>query len=186
MKTSRRATIMSAAALACALAMATELPVAAAEPERIQSDLDVHELSAFLTDACGTPVYVDAHGSVVLTIHVRDSGAAREIDTFPGIQTTLSAPSTGASATAPSGPSITDYPQGLYVGAPATVRVLGLHQNLPGYPADAGQTVFEGTVVFVTPEGIPLVDLPDPPVTETGNIVDLDTGLAHICASLTA
>ena len=185
MKTSRRATIMSAAALACALALATELPAAAAEPVRLQSDLDVHELSAFLTDACGTPVYVDAHGSVVLTIHVRDSGAAREIDTFPGFQTTLSAPATGGSATFPSGPSTTDYPQGVYPGAPATVTVVGLHQNLPGFPADAGQTVFEGIVVFVTPEGIPVVDTPEPPVKETGDIVDPDTGLAHICASLT-
>jgi hypothetical protein len=103
------------------------------------------------TAACGFDVLLSVDGMIDVTLHSDREGSVRELDTSPGLRIVVSAPSTGRSFEHGFGPTRYDYPDGLYVGAPALITSDGIRGNAPGVPADAGRLVTPGVVVAFDP-----------------------------------
>ena len=93
------------------------------------------------------------------------------------------APATGNSFSYKFGPARFVYPEGAFIGAPSIVTLTGIHEDFPGAPAEAGRTVLVGEVVFVTPEGVPIVDFIGPTLFEQGNQLGAES-VANLCAAL--
>ena len=159
-------------------------PAHAAGPTRVTEEIDVAFFSSFWTRACGVPVVQTLQGTLQVELFTAKDGSVREIDTFPGLKFQLSAPSTGGSFSTPLGPTVFEYPEGAQPGAPSIVTTLGLHRRVPGLPAEAGRTVFDGIVLFLDPRGLPIVDFGPPAVTTNGNVNDLFEMIAGACAAL--
>jgi len=181
-------TIKRLATLAVGIAAVTaltETSASATGADRTVMPLNFTVPSPGLSQLCGTPISISVAGTSVVSIISTGSGAATEVDTNPDLKITFTATDTGrTSSSALSGPAITDYPDGIYIGAPATYRALGLHQKVDGTAADAGQTVFDGAVVFVTPDGFPIVATADQPTKADGHINDPTLVLAALCTAL--
>jgi hypothetical protein len=166
-----------------ATVMAVAGPTDADGPTRFTQDLDFSFPSRFWTRTCGFPVVETIRGTLDVNLFTAADGSVREIDTFPSLSFELSAPPAGGSFSYPLGPVIFEYPNGVYPGAPTIVTTLGIHRRVPGLPAEAGQTVFAGVVLFVDADGVPVVDFGPPPVVENGNVNDLGEMIAAACAA---
>ena len=165
------------------------LSAAASTPIRISGALDVTFKSSRWTNRCGFPVYVRQQGTQTATLFVSRDGSqvVSEIDTNPGFKTTffspLSAGGTGGAYTATSAGALrTTYPAGTALGAPAILAFNGLQILFPGLP-QAGRDVYQGEVVFVTSDGLPVTDLVAP-ISSSGTFADLATIIVALCGRL--
>jgi hypothetical protein len=170
--------------LLCAMVLCVGGVAHADRPVQVTEELDFTFPSGFWTRMCGFVVFQTVQGTLHVSLHTAPDGLVREIDTFPSLSFQLSAPSTGGAFSYPLGPVIFEYPDGVYVGAPSVVTTLGLHRRVPGLPAEAGRTVFEGVVVFVDEAGVPVVDFGPPAIVEHGNVNDLTAMIVGACAAL--
>jgi hypothetical protein len=164
--------------------LAVTSPGDAGAPTRFTDVLDFSFVSSFWTGTCGFPVVQTIQGKVHVELFTAADGSVREIDTLPSLSFELSAPATGRSFSYPMGPTIFEYPQGAYVGAPSIVTTFGLQRRVPGLPAEAGRTVFEGVVLFLNAAGLPVVDFGPPAVEQHGNVNDLFDMIFGACAAL--
>ena len=158
---------------------------AADPPEHFVFLDDVSFQSGSLTRRCGTPVFITVYGRLRITLRTGPDGAVHETDVYENWTVTYSAPATGRSFSVKLGPGFFDYPDGVFLGAPAVVSFVGVQQNVPGLPASAGRIVFPAEVVFVSPDGVPFVDPTGPTLSENGNLIDPTVTRAAICAALT-
>jgi hypothetical protein len=137
-----------------------------------------------LSSVCGQQVDVSVDGDFKATLFFDQSGnPIREVDTQPSVRLVYSAPSTGKSFSFPLGVAVhTDYANGVAPGAQATVTFTGQPGPLTGVLAPgAGRAVFDGVVLFVDTNGIPIV-APITPTTVSGNWAGQKA--AKICAAL--
>jgi hypothetical protein len=154
--------------------------------EHVTQPVDYTVKSPYYTQRCGFPVLFSLIGTLKTTLVLDAQGAViREMDTQPGTTQTFRAPESGKSFSFPFANILTtDYPEGAAVGRPAIAVGRGLAGKVPGIPADAGTVTFgQGTVVVMTPSGVPIVDLG--PVTDaTGHANDPNAIDDAICAAL--
>jgi hypothetical protein len=167
-----------------ALGAAPAAPAAAAQPTTFTEDIDDTRVLPRASAACGFPVHQRFAGTVTVKLFTDRQGAlVRELNLFPGTRVTWFAPSEGTAFSYPlAGAAWFDYPQGGAVGAPATLTLTGLQDKVPGQPADAGRTVLAGQVIFVTPDGIPVVETDPVPVSVAGSTGNLT--FPNVCAAL--
>src|SRR5262245_50889447 len=115
---------------------------------------------------CGFEVDITRSGPLKAFLFYDQSGSRiiREIDTQPGFTYTLSSPQSGKSFSFPFGTAFRiEYPNGTTPGAPAVVTATGLMDKVPGIPAEAGTVTFgHATVLYLDPNGIPIVDFGPP------------------------
>ena len=159
-------------------------PAAAAQPLRvtvpIESSFEDTELSA----ECGFAVLVSEEGHITATVIETPTGHALEVDRLM-IRVTVEAPSTGKSFTSLSNLTETFfYPEGAVIGAPAAVTRTGTFFHDPGVSATAGRLTWEGTIIGISDDGIPLVLIEGEPLTAVGRFPD-DFDVADLCAALT-
>jgi hypothetical protein len=148
-------------------------------------------LKEHLTDACGFPVYVQGDGYLNVTLqHNNDGRLIRETYSTPGSFVTYLAPTTGRSYRFPSMPREEFiYPGGATLGGPAIYRLMGMIVNHPGEPPEAGLIVLRGTVVDVTPDGVPIVGFTDDDFANAflrGSLTRAGDPTQSICAALSA
>jgi hypothetical protein len=130
-----------------------------------QIDVSHHApiLKGLLSEYCGFDVYVQGEGFLDVTVHFnRDGRVVRETYSSAGAFVTYSAPSTGNSYRFPWLPREEFvYPGGAAIGGPAIYRITGMLVNHPGLPPEAGLLSLQGTVVDLTPDGVPIVEFTD-------------------------
>lgn len=135
----------------------------------------------FLSEACGTNVYITLNGTIKATLFVdKDGKISREIDTQPGLHLKYSNDA-GDSISFPWALiSHTSY-SGTTVGSPATITLTGNVGSFTGLVGPGnGRLVLSGTVVFVDENGVPITAFTEV-VSMSGNF----TGeTAKICAAL--
>ena len=146
-------------------------------------------LKGLLSEYCGFEVYVQGEGFLDVTVHFdRDGRVVRENYSSAGAFVTYSAPLSGSSYRFPWLPREEFvYPGGAVVGGPAIYRIVGMVVNHPGLPPEAGLLSIQGTVVEITPDGVPIVEFTDADFeaavargrTNSGNATD-----DAICAAL--
>lgn len=139
-----------------------------------------------LTPVCGFDVSLTVAGTYKATVFYDQSGmVVRELETQPDTQLIWSSPTTGKSFAYPfSAVFRTEYPNGTTPGSPAVATMTGLGDKAPGIPADAGRLVFDhATVVFVNPDGVPIVDY-GLPTSSHGHTNDRDALYAALCGAL--
>ena len=120
-------------------------------------------LKGFLSEYCGLDVFVQGEGFLDVTVHFdRDGRVVRENYSSAGASVTYWAPLTGNSYRFPWMPREEFvYPGGAVIGGPAIYRIVGMIVNHPGLPPDAGLLSLRGTVVDITPDGVPIVAFTD-------------------------
>jgi hypothetical protein len=172
--------VVAIAAAAAALAGASQ----ASPPVHIRVPLNFTDLSPDYTAACGFPVYLSTNGIVDVTLHTNHDGSVREQDVFPGLTITVSAPSTGESFDHVFGPSTYEYPEGVFIGAPAVITSNGVRGDAPGIPPDAGQVVTPGVVIDIIPDLGPITVPTGPPISQHGHFEDPEAIVEAICTAL--
>jgi hypothetical protein len=157
----------------------------AAPPRIVTTHVDVAVVDSYFTQLCGFEVQFFNVGTFVSKLFVDETGTIiREIDTYPGSHVGWSSPSSDRSIVFPNGAKlVTEYPNGTALGSAATVIGTGLSAKVPGIPADAGMTVFAGHVVFIDPDGVPIVAF-DQLVSSSGHSSDPAVFEAAVCAAL--
>jgi hypothetical protein len=187
----RRLLIAVLAALAATLAIAS-VGTAADVVRFTRIDISAEPLlKEHLTDACGFPVYVQGDGYLNVTLHYNgENRLVRETYSTPGSFVTYLAPTTGRSYRFPSMPREEFiYPGGATLGGPAIYRLMGMIVNHPGEPPEAGLIVLRGTVVDVTPDGVPIVGFTDDDFANAflrGSLTRAGDPTQSICAALSA
>ena len=134
-----------------------------------------------LSAACGFPVTVTFTGSFAVRVFQDANGTVtREVDTQPA--TKLTYRGGGGEYTVPFSAVLhTDYPEGAFVGAPATMTLTGSGAPyLPG-PRGSGRAVLDGIVVEVE-DGFPFTIFTTLR-SLSGNFTDQPE---RICAALSA
>lgn len=123
--------------------------------------IDVTFQAPFLSAYCGFEVDIVITGTANVTLFTDQDGVVvRELDTQPGSRFGFASPDTGKSFSFPNSLSLhTEYPEGASPGADAVWRLTGLFENAPGVPPEAGMAAGEGIVLFISPEGIPVIEL---------------------------
>lgn len=169
-------------AMAVGLAAA---PSVAGPPTHLFLEDDASFQSGGLTAACGFPVFITLEGGIHIMLRTDRDGVLHELDTFSDWSVTFSAPTQGTSFSFKFGPATFVYPEGTAVGAPAIITVRGIDTRIPGFPAQAGRTVFLGEVIDISPEGVPIADFVDV-ISQAGNQLPPGEGVAAICSALTA
>ena len=137
-----------------------------------------------LTAACGFDVFQVAAGLIDITLLYDQSGTLiREIDTFPTLTLSFTAPSTGKSiGSRVAAPVITDYTGGGAVGTAAVVHFNGLQLMLGPGVMFTGRQVFDAVVVDTSPEGIPIIAFTNL-ISQSGNRFSGDFP-GVVCAAL--
>ena len=174
----KRTHLIAAACMAGALLFGTAGPAAAAPPQHETFPLD----NSFSFDDCGFVVDVTQSGTLHVTLWRNDAGlVARERDGVSSFHSTFTNAETGKSVSfVNSQTSFWDYGSGAVLGSSVKVTFVGMGGRLPVGGPDAGRIVVTGTVVDFTPEGIPLVEVPDQePSFVAGHHPDPD-----LCAAL--
>jgi hypothetical protein len=168
-----------------AILIATPVAATAAPPTHLRVPFTLAVPSPEYSAACGFEVLVSVDTVIDVTLNTMADGSVREIDTYPDLRIVVSAPSTGRSLEHVFGPTTYDYPDGLYLGAPAVITSLGVRGDAPAIPADAGRVVTPGAVVAFDPDlGFPIAVPTGPPISQSGNFEDPVTIVAAICAAL--
>jgi hypothetical protein len=140
--------------------------------ETISIDIGDTFRSPYLSNVCGTDVFVQVTGTLRVTLWRNAEGdVVRELDRTPASRLVFRAPATGGTFSTPNATVTTyDYGAGAAIGSAADVRIRGEFGRVTGFiPADAGVIELHGTVVAFDEFGIPIVDFPDTPTRETGN-----------------
>ena len=155
----RRTIAALAALVAASLAVAGTATGGAVQLKKLPIDVSfpLPDLSAY----CGFEVDLVITGTANVTLITNADGVVvREMDTQPGSRFGFASPDTGKSFDFPNSLSLhTAYPDGAAPGAKAVWRLTGLIGNAPGVASDAGMAAGEGVVLFITPEGIPIIEL---------------------------
>ncbi len=167
-------------------------PAASSQPTRITEYIDATVKSKNWTNRCQFPVYIHQQGTVTSVLFSSSDGTqlVSEIDTSPGFKVTYFSPisvpgGTGGSYTGVSGVATrTTFPDGADLGAPAFMAFNGLQILFPDLP-QAGRDFWLGEVAYITPEGIPLVDLLAP-ISIHGTFSELADVIAALCGRLSA
>ena len=161
--------------------------VRADAPTFVTFELNRTFVSPSFSAACGFEVDVTQVGQLKGTVFHDQTGAQiiREIDTQPGFSLTLSSPASGKSFSFPFATAFHfDYPNGTTPGSLAVVTARGLFDKVPGIPADAGVVSYSrGTVLFVDPGGVPIVDF-GAPTAFHGRENDPAAAIAALCSAL--
>ncbi len=173
-------------------AMMFAAPATCSQPTRITDYVDATFVSKSWTNRCQFPVYIHQQGTVTSVLFSSSDGTqvVSEIDTSPGFKVTYFSPisvpgGTGGSYTGVSGVATrTTFPDGADLGTPAFMAFNGLQILFPDLP-QAGRDFWLGEVAFITPEGIPLVDL-IAPISSHGNFSEFAEAIAALCGRLTA
>jgi hypothetical protein len=119
----------------------------------------VSYLDPFLSDACGFDVTFTLTGTSSVTLVYNDAGLViREVDTEPAARKTFAGNGQSVSYEG-NAISVTTYPEGASIGAPATSIETG-YFGIPS-SANAGPDVLVGHVTEITTGGIPLVEFDD-------------------------
>jgi hypothetical protein len=184
----RQLTSLIASSVAAVLLLVTT--AAAAPPTRLDFE-DDETFPSFFTDLCGVPVFLHIEGSGTNTLfYDQDGNVIRELDTIPGgLEFTLFSPEeaggTGKSLSFSLYGTVTfRYPEGIDVGDPATVTIVGAEGQAAGGPARAGRQVFHGVIIGYTADGVPIVE-PVTLISESGVSRDPAVVIAERCAILT-
>ena len=158
----------------------------AALPMFFTAEVNRTFVSPFFTAACGFEVSITEIGTFKATVFADQAGEIMgELDTQPGFVITYSSAETGKQLSFPFSTVFHyEFPNGAEPGAPAIVTAVGLVDQVPGIPADAGRVIYgNATVLFVTPDGVPIVDFGEP-TAFTGHLNDLATIAEAGCAAL--
>jgi len=171
---------------AAAAVLALAATVDAAKPTFFRIDVNETFVSPFFTAACGFEVSITQVGTLKATVFTDAAGAIiAEIDTQPGFVTMFSSSETGKAFAYPFSTVFhVEYPNGTTPGAPVILRATGLADRVPGIPADAGVVTYgDATVLFVDPNGVPIVDF-GAPTAIRGHANDFSSVIAAGCAAL--
>jgi hypothetical protein len=146
-----------------ALALGWAPAATAAEPLRVAFPVHLEFEDEGLSEACGFQVLITVDGKFDAALHTLPNGsAAFEIDRQVA-RWTFAAATTGASFNYVNViTAVFDYPEGLEVGAPATISLMGSSEHVPGTPAVAGRLVFDSTIDHIGAEGFPVAYLGEP------------------------
>ncbi len=157
----------------------------AVPPKIVLTSVDVSVPDTYYTSLCGAPIDFFNVGTFDAKLFMDRSGTVtREVDTSQGDTAGWTNEADGATISFPATAQLsTDYPDGITPGSPATVTGNGLSAKIPGLPADAGQAVFAGHVLFIDPDGVPIVSL-DQFLYSTGHANDPAAFDAAVCAAL--
>lgn len=173
----------------CFLVALTVQPATAAPPIATTRHVDFSQPSRTWTRRCGFPVWIRDEGTVTFRLFYQADGLTvlGEIDTSPSYRHTwfspLTAGGTGGSYSTPQTAMIkTVYPNGAYLGAPATASISGLQELAPSGP-DAGRQVFLAEVIYVDADGIPYIDIVSP-ANSHGTFNDFQTFVTAICGAI--
>ena len=146
-------------------------------------------VNRYWSDVCGFEVVMQADGSYDVTLFYGEDGMiVRQVNTYPSITWTLSAPANETAITWRAAlQAHATYEGGARVDGPVEVRYTGRNGRIPGLPSDAGQRVYSGEVVGFSPNGVPEWDgvfggflL----LTEVGNWNDQEAVDTAICTAL--
>ena len=159
----------------------------AVPPRTVSTQVDVSVVDTYFTNLCGFEVLFFNIGTFSTKLFVDTTGTiVREIDTYPGDKAGWTAPASGGSIVFPaSAKLVTEYPNGTALGSAVTVTGTGISGKVPGIPADAGIAVFAGHVVFIDPDGVPIVAF-DQLLAINGHSSDPAVFEAAVCAALSA
>ena len=182
------AAIAIAALMLGQMAVWTAASVAgAAAPTRVAYPVNVTTPIPELGAVCGFDVTLTITGTFkgIVFTDQRTGAIVREIDTQPATRFVWSSPTTGKSFSTPwATVYFYEYRAGTDPGAPVVVSASGLDFRTKGFSASAGRVVFgDAIMVFVTPDGVPIVDFGSP-TARTGHTVDPELNDAAICAAL--
>lgn len=178
---SSRGVLAALVAALCALAFGAVRAAKADPPSRVSNTFDVTFKSSTWTRRCGFPVFEHQTGKVTNTVYSADGTVTKEIDTADGLKTTYFS-ANGSYTSVSSATLHTTYPDGIALGAPATLVFTGNQVLLPGSP-QAGRDAYAGEVVFVSPDGTPFVDI-DAPISEHGHFDSFPDEIAALCGAL--
>ena len=167
--------------LAAALAGVASSTAGAVPPLHATETLDIVFVEPFLSGECGQDVTLSVNGTFKATVFRNKDGITRELDTQPSLKVTYSSDA-GKSISFPfSIVSHTDYPQGVFAGAPAVLTLTGNLAPFSGFVGPGnGRLVLNGDVVDVDQNGAPLTEFTSL-LSQQGNFT---TGAAKICAAL--
>ena len=176
--------ISVAAAVMAALALGVG-PAAATAPRIVKTSVNVSFPDDYYTGVCHFAVDFFNVGTLEAKLYSDQTGMiVHEIDTSPHDTVGWSSPDTGKTFAFPNAAQlITDYPQGIAVGSPATITGSGITAKIPGLAADAGIAVFAGHVAFVDNDGVPIVAF-DEFISSHGHANDPAAFDAALCAAL--
>ena len=168
-----------------ALALAMTAPVAAAQAQHIRIEIDETFQDPFLSDACGTPVFVTNQASVLVTLVFNRSGLlVQEISPAGGGVATVSAPETGNAVSWSFNTTHVDYGAGAETGSAFTMRITGLAGHVPGHiESDAGQLLVAGVVAGFDEEDLPILVFTDL-IWVRGNAENPGDVVDAMCAAL--
>jgi hypothetical protein len=173
-------------ALVTILAALTTASAQATPPSHFSEPVNFSFQLGYYTDLCGFPVFQTLDGTLNTTLlYDRSGNLVSEIDTQPGTTVAFSSPTSGKSFSWPFANLLrTDYTNGGALGSDATSYGSGLGIKVPGVPAaDSGRIVFDGIVVDITPDGVPIVAF-EGVISVQGHEADGDAVDAAVCAAL--
>ena len=174
-----RSSLVASACLVGAALFGLAGPAAAAAPPQ-HVTFPLADSGSF--DDCGFVVDFVQTGTIHVTLWRNDAGLVfRELDTASSFHLTFTREDTGKTISMVlSQSSQWDYGSGAVLGSSVRVTFVGNAFRLPGVGPDAGRIVVTGTVGDFTPEGVPLVAIPDQdPLFLAGRHPDED-----LCAAL--
>ena len=146
-------------AIGALLAVTIAGPVAAQRAVHITGiPIAFSVVDEFFSDACGYDVTFTVTGTGSATLVYNDAGLViREVDTEPAARITFSG--NGNSFSYQSNTIlVTSYPEGAFIGAPATAIATGFYGKAPGSTPNAGPDIVLAHVIDFTAEGLPLIE----------------------------
>jgi hypothetical protein len=175
--------------LAFVLPFSLAAAATAGPPVVFTQEFDDTFQSQFWSATCDVPVFFHLEGTLTARLQP-DSNVIHEVDTFPGFRITVFSPveegGTGKSFSflLPA-PIHFLYPEGTDVGDPGIGIFTGLIDvAAPGGPVIAGRQVLQGTIIFLTPEGVPFVDFSEE-LSTSGHFPEFEEFAEARCAFLT-
>jgi hypothetical protein len=138
----------SSVGLATLVAISCLLPAGAAADPPLTDRFPVDAEFGYqpLSDECGFPVTAAFNGTFAIKVFTRHDGSVREIDSQPSTKVTFRS-ATGEVSLPFSASLHTAYPDGIFVGAPATATLTGRTFGMPPFAgAGKGRLVLSGLV----------------------------------------
>jgi len=159
-------------------------------PTHLTNDANFSFLSRWISQSCGFSVYRTIEGRFNVQLFHDDSGRViREIDTSPSVTFGFFAPAAGRGFSYTGDATMfADYNAD---GRTAVVTLAG-HQMMVHVPGqgrplavNAGKQVFSAVVLWMTPEGVPVVGFTEDDQVSTAGIFTPEL-VEAICGALTA
>jgi hypothetical protein len=168
----------------CPLAVLALAATAGASVQRFSFPIDDTFQDQGFSEFCGFDVFIHVEGKTRVLLKLDQKGdVVSELDTFTATLTTFS--DTGSFSFPLAQPIRFNYGEGAEIGSTTTIKIVGFGGHVPGSVAsDAGILVLTGTVVDVSPEGIPIVDFNGEVIFERGNSESGEDVGNAVCAAL--